>query len=72
MKEAYQMNSNGYSIRAVLTAAKVPFTTEPCQGNGFWGTRFIFETRKDRNAAAKVLPEFIINRFYKRFAIEVY
>lgn len=60
------------SIAKSLDEAKVPYTTEPCMSNGFWGTRFIFETRKAAEAAQKVLPRISVMRFYKRFAIAIY
>ena len=63
-----------YGIKAqdTLIAAGVPFTTEEFL-SGFWGTRIIFENRKDAKAAEKALGERdVCRRYWKRWAITYY
>ena len=58
------------SISNKLTEGGIKFTEEQFL-SGFWGTRFIFETRKDA-LKAETLTGIESRRYFKKWAITIF
>jgi hypothetical protein len=63
---------NRVDTSSLLKANNVPYTTEQFQSNGFWGTRYIFETGKAATKARKVLGQNEVKRYFKQWCIDFY
>ncbi len=68
-----RLNVTSHAYSKKLTEAGVNFTEEQFL-SGFWGTRFIFPTRKDAKSAAVALGRKLedIPVYYKQYAIEIF
>lgn len=62
--------TNVSKTEQALTAAKIPFIAEDCQGNGFWGHRIRFD-RKYRARVERTLGHFV-KAYYKECCVEYY
>ena len=63
--------ANKAKAEEALQRMGIEYRTEPCNSNGFFGTRFIFARRKDAEYADRVMVA-QIKAHYKEWCVEYY